>query len=342
MFGIWKPRLGEVNEIDRRRYHSCYCGVCRELGRMFAPPARLHVSFDMVLLGAVLHVREDRCGRMSCLCLGRCRPETSWHRVSRLLACASMYLVDVGLQDAIRDGGSRWANLRRGWMRGKLRRASAYLESDGVDLQAHVDRHFAIEGASRLSVEEWCEPTALGFRDLVAAVARNAAIYEDIEPAAALGYRMGQATFLHDALADLESDRREGQRNPFLCGGQVDEGALASGKAMLVGALAEIRELARAFPGGALLVSAADRLEGKGCGQAVCPTAPVARWAAPILSAFALGASSQSSDGGDCGGCCCLLLCLSACCSGKRYTVKKERTCCGGEVYRVKEKTCCD
>ena len=67
MFGYLVAAAGVLEDQERQRYHSLYCGLCRSLERCFGHPARLTLNYDMtflvLLLGSLYEPEEEAAQR---------------------------------------------------------------------------------------------------------------------------------------------------------------------------------------------------------------------------------------------------------------------------------------
>ena len=63
MFGYVTASMAELSEGQKQRYLSCYCGLCKALGRRHKALSRLTLSYDMVfltmLLGSLYEPEEE-------------------------------------------------------------------------------------------------------------------------------------------------------------------------------------------------------------------------------------------------------------------------------------------
>ena len=54
MFGYVMPRMEDLTQEERERYHAAYCGVCRALGERFGQRCRVALTYDMTFLAILL------------------------------------------------------------------------------------------------------------------------------------------------------------------------------------------------------------------------------------------------------------------------------------------------
>ena len=70
MFGYIKPLRADLRIREFDTYQAIYCGLCRSLGRLYGPFARVTLSYDftfLAVLGLSLN-KEDA----PCFAPGRC------------------------------------------------------------------------------------------------------------------------------------------------------------------------------------------------------------------------------------------------------------------------------
>ena len=69
MFGYVMPRMEDLTQEERERYHAAYCGVCRALGERFGQRCRVALTYDMTFLALLLgslYEPEERQGSKRC------------------------------------------------------------------------------------------------------------------------------------------------------------------------------------------------------------------------------------------------------------------------------------
>ena len=70
MFGFVTAYLAELDETQKSRYQSVYCGICRQIRERSGQRARLCLSYDMTFLGLLLmslYEPEETAGRNGCM-----------------------------------------------------------------------------------------------------------------------------------------------------------------------------------------------------------------------------------------------------------------------------------
>ena len=69
MFGYVMPRMEDLTQEERERYHEAYCGVCRALSERFGQRCRVALTYDMTFLALLLgslYEPEERQGSKRC------------------------------------------------------------------------------------------------------------------------------------------------------------------------------------------------------------------------------------------------------------------------------------
>lgn len=59
MFGYIMPRLNQLDERQRERYRSIYCGLCREMKHSYGQIGRVTLSHDMTFLAVLLNSLDE-------------------------------------------------------------------------------------------------------------------------------------------------------------------------------------------------------------------------------------------------------------------------------------------
>ena len=69
MFGYVMPRMEDLSQEERERYHAAYCGVCRALGERCGQRCRVALTYDMTFLALLLgslYEPDERQGSRRC------------------------------------------------------------------------------------------------------------------------------------------------------------------------------------------------------------------------------------------------------------------------------------
>ena len=70
MFGHIQANLADLSQEEKERYRSCYCGLCRCIGKRHGFLARLALSYDLTYLSMLLSaLYEPEESSESCRCI---------------------------------------------------------------------------------------------------------------------------------------------------------------------------------------------------------------------------------------------------------------------------------
>ena len=61
LFGYVKPYKPELKIAEFEWYKGIYCGLCKQMGRLYGPIARMMLSYDMTFLALVSLSLKDQC-----------------------------------------------------------------------------------------------------------------------------------------------------------------------------------------------------------------------------------------------------------------------------------------
>lgn len=216
-------------------YAIAYCGLCKCIGRDYSQVARLGLSRDMVFLLECLtgeeekreHARIPGFASLNCFSIPS-RAELG--EVYRYCAAVNVLAAGYKLEDQVVDEGRRRSRWARRVLRGDLERARRRLIHQGfpvregdrciADLRALEARPACGGEDSQEVILTHSEPMerlyGLVFRRGAEIAGREGGAFET------LGRHLGRATYLIDAVKDLEDDRTSGSPNPLLRVGNPD------------------------------------------------------------------------------------------------------------------------
>lgn len=219
MFGYirtFKPEM-KVKEFDT--YKAVYCGLCKQLGKVYGPFARLTLSYDFTFLSLISLGLAPECGGFrleKCMvnplkkkpCLCPCDDLT-------FSASAAMVMFYYKLRDNYQDGGLKdklLSCLLRPFANSARKKARHYNADLDEIVRQCMDNQFQIEHSDSISIDAAAEPTA-------AALSRICEYLSD-DPVQKtvlnrLGYFTGRYVYFIDALDDLEEDIQTGSYNIF-------------------------------------------------------------------------------------------------------------------------------
>lgn len=106
MFGLIIPNYKTLNEDQKSRYQSVYCGLCHSLRDKYSNISRLALSFDLtflVLLLSSLYEPEEKSENCNCIFHPGKKYSTAQNEFSNYCADATVALAYHKLVDDIND-----------------------------------------------------------------------------------------------------------------------------------------------------------------------------------------------------------------------------------------------
>ena len=225
MFGYVMPRMEDLSQEERERYHAAYCGVCRALGERCGQRCRVALTYDMTFLALLLgslYEPDERQGSR------RCAPHPVRPHAYLGSDCID-YAADMTVALVYHKCLDDWRDDRSGWAR-------AYASLLGKAYRAVGERHpracAAIEeGLADIGRLEEAAAAAASAGDAAAAPPPDAAANrfgtllgevfawrDDFWAAGlrSLGAKLGKLVYVMDAALDMEDDRASGSYNPLV------------------------------------------------------------------------------------------------------------------------------
>lgn len=249
MFGYIKPLGPELKVKEQEAYRAVYCGLCKQLGRVYGPFARMTLSYDFAFLavlamavrGDVPLFQQEHCMVHPLKKRNTCQSNGSLD----LSAAAAMILLYYKLQDNIADGDTAEKAaclLALPVAKAACEKAAEKLPEMAKVTAEQMAAQSLLEREKCPSVDRAAEPTAKILEVLLGSLS------EDENQRLVLrrmGYLLGRWIYLMDALDDLEDDIKNDSYNPFRYCEAVGE---ESSKERAVGSLyLTIAELIRAY-----------------------------------------------------------------------------------------------
>ncbi|OUO88536.1 hypothetical protein B5F44_03525 [Gordonibacter urolithinfaciens] len=225
MFGYVMPRMEDLSQEERERYHAAYCGVCRALGERCGQRCRVALTYDMTFLALLLgslYEPDERQGSR------RCAPHPVRPHAYLGSDCID-YAADMTVALVYHKCLDDWRDDRSGWAR-------AYASLLGKAYRAVGERHpracAAIEeGLADIGRLEEAAAAAASAGDAAASPPPDAAANrfgallgevfawrDDFWAAGlrSLGAKLGKLVYVMDAALDMEDDRASGSYNPLV------------------------------------------------------------------------------------------------------------------------------
>ena len=220
MFGYIRPHKPELKIKDYETYRSVYCGLCKELGRLFGPFARMTLNYDFTFLALLQLGLTDKPTGSS---IERCMMHPFSKRLCfnssdslRLTACAAMLMVYYKNKDNYNDGGLVEKGLslllHPFAAHAKRRAAELFPELDHV-LRDMMNNQAMLEREGCTSVDDAANPTASALSSICTMLSHDERQQRVLSR---FGYLLGRWVYLIDALDDLDDDIKHKRYNPFI------------------------------------------------------------------------------------------------------------------------------
>ncbi|MFA9380999.1 MAG: DUF5685 family protein [Acetanaerobacterium sp.] len=235
LFGYIRPLKPELKIKDYETYRSVYCGLCKELGRVFGPLSRLTLNYDFTFLALLkLAVGDEQpCSKRETCLLHPFSKRICCQsgEALRLTACAAMLMIHYKNEDNYRDGGpfARLASLLFRPFLAHARRKAARLYPALDDVMSNMmNRQAQLEKDRCDSVDRAADPTAQALSSICEMLSGDE---RERRVLARFGYLLGRWIYFIDALDDLGEDYKQGGYNPFLLAASpaaLDEDTIAA------------------------------------------------------------------------------------------------------------------
>ena len=246
MFGYIKPFRPELKIREEEDYKAVYCGLCKELGRSYGLFARMTLSYDFAFMAMLfMSLDENACPSFEkCSCIAhplkkRCR--CTKNAALSLSATAAMILTYYKIKDDLSDKGF-WNRARAlvllPFASSARKKALSFGgDAEKIDSAAKrmIEEQRLVESKKSPLSDEAAEPTAKFLSEVITLGGKE----ENKKVLERFGYLLGRYIYLCDALDDLEDDRKKGNYNPFIFGG---EDAVFEAKSVLFMTTAELSD----------------------------------------------------------------------------------------------------
>lgn len=221
MFGYVMANLSELNEEEKRRYLSVYCGICRKIRGVCSQKARLALSYDMAFLSLLLmslYEPEEESGEKACG-LHPIKPRP-W--VDNEYIC---YGADMNVALAYYNCMDDYAD------EGKLAsKAAAKVFAKALpQLQERYPRQCSAMESCMQKLRELeqqnCDNPDLPANCFGQLMAELLVVKEDLwaPTLREMGMALGRYIYLADAAVDYRRDKKKKQYNPFLAMGMEED-----------------------------------------------------------------------------------------------------------------------
>jgi len=217
VFGYVKPFIPRLMVCEYDNYRAVYCGVCKAMGRMGSPFARLTLSYDFV---AVALMKNAALGKPLRTVPFRCKLNPFKKRSLAVNTEAQDYAARAALImmyfKAVDDRQDKrgFFRLLTGLLLPTLRRNARKAAQAEPELYAVVEQYMSaqqtVEQRADVTVDMAADPSAAALGGIFASMDADAGqlLYD-------FGYMLGRWVYLIDAADDLYADRRSGGFNPL-------------------------------------------------------------------------------------------------------------------------------
>jgi hypothetical protein len=224
LFGYVKPKKSELLVRELEVYNGVYCSLCKKLGKVYGPAARLALNFDCTFYALVLiSICKNRLPQFEA---GRC----VIHPLKKRIFCNSqgeefhqaaaltVILLYYKLLDDIQDSKTI-KKLPKFLVLPMIRHAYRKAVSDfphlGEFVAEAMKKQREIESSEKPGLDQCAEPTA----HMMEQIMEFSSGEEQTSPKSRVlnrfGYYLGRWIYFIDAADDLEKDIKSGAFNPL-------------------------------------------------------------------------------------------------------------------------------
>lgn len=213
MFGYVQANLKELNEPEKQRYFSAYCGLCHALGRRHGFLARFALTYDLTFLALLLSsLYEPKAeeGRCRC-CVHPCRKHA--YAIDSCTEYAADMTIALTYHKCLDDWNDD-RNLLKKWYAALLKPQYQKVKQQYPTQCSLIEQTLA--ELSALEQKNIQDPD--GAANCFGRLMEGLFLYQKDRwetPLRTLGYGLGQYIYLADAAVDLEEDRRKNRYNPL-------------------------------------------------------------------------------------------------------------------------------
>lgn len=233
MFGYVIADAGRLDEAQRARYRSCYCGLCRALRREYGFASRLALTYDMTFLALLLgslYEPDEQPGCERCFA-HPCRAHTYFVTpITHYAAAMNTALAYDNCMDDWHDDRSALRLAEAKLLRAAKQKAEQQYPRQCGAISGCLTRMAALESARGTFPDE----AANEFGNLMAELF----VYQNDRWETVLrsfGFALGKFIYFLDAACDSETDRKKGRYNPLLGLTDTSPGHLEQQLTLLIG-----------------------------------------------------------------------------------------------------------
>ena len=244
MFGYIKPLAPELKVKEQEAFRAIYCGLCKQLGRVYGPMSRLTLSYDFAFLamlaigvrGELVEFSQERCMVHPLKKRNICQDCDSLD----LSAAMATILLYHKLEDNLADGKAGEKALCMAalpFAKNAYDKAAEKLPQLAQLAREQMAEQAILEREHCPSVDRASEPTAKILEALLGGLSEDPGQQLVLRR---IGYLLGRWVYLMDALDDLEEDIQNDNYNPFRYCDEGEENKEEQAVASLYLTIAEI------------------------------------------------------------------------------------------------------
>lgn len=221
MFGFLMANQELLSDVEKERYHGCYCGLCKILGSRHHVQARFTVTYDMVfliLMLSSLYEPKEHAGNETCL-IHPIKSHSYWF--NEITEYASDMSILLGYNKLLDDWNDECDPY-------KLFSSKLYIRSYQKITTLYPRKSNAlVSGLRMLSEGEYQNIENPDYMaSIFGKILGEIFVYREndywAETLRRFGFHLGKFIYLMDAVVDLEKDEKRGRYNSLF--GLPDDG----------------------------------------------------------------------------------------------------------------------
>ncbi len=219
MFGYIRACKPEMRLKEFEMYKAVYCSLCKELGRLYGPMARMTLSYDFAFLAILnMSLSSEKCSLSRKMCT--CNPLKKCQYISDrsdlgMPASAAMIMLYYKLLDNIEDEKGikklLYLALRGIYSNAHKKAAKEYPLIEEI-FSEYIKEQKALEAENCQSPDKAADPTAKALSKVFELCSEDEMQKRILSR---MGYCIGRYIYLLDAACDLEEDIKNGNYNPL-------------------------------------------------------------------------------------------------------------------------------
>ena len=213
MFGHIQANLADLSQEEKERYRSCYCGLCRSIGKRHGFLARLGLSYDLTYLAmllSALYEPEESCENCRCI-IHPCKKKSSvTNGCTEYASDMTVALTYYKCLDDWKDDRNLIRYLYAKILKKSYDRVKKQWPSQCETIERELEVISRIEDGKSTAPDAAANSFGRLMAELFVLKDDNWAPY-----LRSLGYSLGKYIYLADAAVDYRKDKRSGSYNPL-------------------------------------------------------------------------------------------------------------------------------